>query len=524
MTRFCLSFMPESAAQLVDFLKSRNVADMLELRLDALPVDESLSIDWAYTRRLAGKPLLVTCRHAAEGGKFGGTEVERARIYQRAISANVAFVDIESDYYADLAHLLDWSDSPTRLVLSHHIWQQPAADERPETGGLDPERLQEKLRAMRSVAVAAQGILYKLIVTAGSLHAALITRDLLKLLHSWGAKGIIHAMGEAGELSRIMGALEGNAWTYLAPDGSTGTAPGQLTLHEAREVYYLQKKSATTGLYGLLGYPTHQSKGKFFHNLLAEVLDISPRLLYVNFPTPDAELFWDLWAERLQGFSVTIPHKERIFALLQQKGTLSETALRSGVCNTVLRTDAGFVGYNTDVLALVDCLTPFIEELRRGVLVIGTGATTQSTLTALEMLGINKTFITGRNAERLATLSGRYEATIIPLETLPEKSETVGGIIQTTPVGMVPDVQVMPVKPTIFGVGQIVMDVIYNPRTTLFLAEAERRGCTIVSGEEMFIRQAAHQFQLFTGVGVPIVSAREIWARLTANPALPENA
>ena len=322
---------------------------------------------------------------------------------------------------------------------------------------------------------------------------------------------VIHAMGELGEPSRILGSVRGNAWTYLALDGEAPTASGQITLSEAKNVYFLHEKSMQISVYGLLGYPTRQSRGKYLHNALYKLLPNSNSLLYLNFPTPEAKQFWSDWRESLSGLSITIPHKEAIFNLLDD---ISEEARLSGVCNTAIPINGRWKGFNTDVLALEDILRPHGKDLEYGVLIIGTGATTQSTIAALNRLGVKKIYVIGRNRARVGAITSKFRVKAVTESDFGMLD--IGGIIQTTSVGMTPHVDEMPYGSELFRRGMIVLDVIYNPIRTKFIQTAQYEGCTTITGDEMFIRQAAHQFRLFTGVDVPIEEVRRVWNEIAS--------
>jgi len=72
-------------------------------------------------------------------------------------------------------------------------------------------------------------------------------------------------------------------------------------------------------------------------------------------------------------------------------------------------------------------------------------------------------------------------------------------MINCTPVGMYPDMDVTPFEPEWFDPNCVVFDTIYNPEQTLFIKQAREAGCTTITGIDMFVRQAARQFKLFTG-------------------------
>ncbi|MFY8000343.1 MAG: 3-dehydroquinate synthase [Candidatus Kapaibacteriota bacterium] len=491
--RLCVSVMPQYATDIVPMLQRAGEADIMELRVDMIPMEELELMDWEFIRENAPqKPLLVTCRSRDEGGYFIGADEERLAIYNDAMLAGVEWIDIEHDIADEIIPHLPIG-LRTKVVLSHHIL----------SAGVTYEFLRDKLDEMTSI----YAHVYKLIFTADSPSDALVATNLIEYAKSRFLNVVIHAMGELGEPSRIIGAVRGNAWTYVALDGEAPTASGQIPLSEAKNVYFLQEKSMQTSLYGLLGYPTRQSKGKFLHNALYKLLPNHKSLLYLNFPTPEARQFWEDWRDSLSGLSITIPHKEAIFKLLDD---ISDEARQSGVCNTAVPIDGRWKGFNTDVLALEDCLQPYQNDLQFGALVVGTGATTQSAIAALNRLGVKKIYVIGRNRARVGAITSKFKVKAVTESDFGMLD--IGGIIQTTSAGMAPHVDEMPYGSELFRRGLVVLDVVYNPLRTKFLQTAEYEGCTTIAGDEMFIRQAAHQFRLFTGVDIPIDEVRRVWS------------
>lgn len=495
--QMCVSVMPQYATDIVPMLGRAADADMIELRVDMIPMEELELMDWEFIREHAPKkPLLVTCRSREEGGYFIGSDEERLAMYNDAMLAGVEWLDVEHAIADELLPYLPIG-LPTKIVLSHHII----------TTGATFEELRDKLDDMTDI----YADVYKLIFTADSPSDALVAMNLIEYAKSRFLNVVIHAMGELGEPSRILGSVRGNAWTYLALDGEAPTASGQITLSEAKNVYFLHEKSMQISVYGLLGYPTRQSRGKYLHNALYKLLPNSNSLLYLNFPTPEAKQFWSEWRESLSGLSITIPHKEAIFNLLDD---ISEEARLSGVCNTAIPINGRWKGFNTDVLALEDILRPHGKDLEYGVLIIGTGATTQSTIAALNRLGVKKIYVIGRNRARVGAITSKFRVKAVTESDFGMLD--IGGIIQTTSVGMTPHVDEMPYGSELFRRGMIVLDVIYNPIRTKFIQTAQYEGCTTITGDEMFIRQAAHQFRLFTGVDVPIEEVRRVWNEIAS--------
>ncbi len=490
--QMCVCVMPQYASDIVPMVQRAQGADLVEIRVDMIPGDEIGLIDGEFIRQhVPTTPLSVTCRSRDEGGYFIGEDDERIAIYNDAMLAGIDWVDVEHAIAHEVIPQLPIGLN-TKYILSRHIL----------TAGASFEELRDTLDDMTGIFAH----LYKLVFTADSPSDALVATNLIEYAKSRFLNVVIHAMGEFGEPSRIIGAVRGNAWTYLALDGEAPTASGQITLNEAKNVYFLHEKTPQTALYGLLGYPTRQSKGKYLHNALYKLLPNSNSLMYLNFPATEAKQFWADWRNSLSGVSVTIPHKEAIFRLLDD---ISDEAKQSGVCNTAIPIEGRWKGFNTDVLALEDCLRPHQQELDYGVLLIGTGATTQSAITALNRMGVKRMYVIGRNRARVGAITTKFKVKAVTESDF--EMLDIGGIIQTTSVGMTPHVDEMPYGSELFRRGMVVLDVVYNPIRTKYIQTAEYEGCTTITGDEMFIRQAAHQFRLFTGVELPLEQVREVW-------------
>ncbi len=280
--------------------------------------------------------------------------------------------------------------------------------------------------------------IYKLVFTAQNLNDNLTAYRLIDRARREGVRYVIHAMGREGQLSRILGALKGNEFTYVFPNHQTPTAPGQLSLQVARDIFSLHHKSSTTRLIGLLGYPVEQSSGWKLHNRLwqrqrAQNTEQKGDFIYLNFPARDLDDFWKNWEPLLSGLSITLPHKRDIVSKLD---ALTRSVEKSTVCNTAIKRNGKWWGFNTDFLAMCEILQAHTDLLWEGVFVYGAGATSRSVITALHELGVQQIFLASRDERKGLSLSEELH-----VRYLPEKEWTkqpFRTIIQTTPLGMFP--------------------------------------------------------------------------------------
>ena len=92
-------------------------------------------------------------------------------------------------------------------------------------------------------------------------------------------------------------------------------------------------------------------------------------------------------------------------------------------------------------------------------------------------------------------------------------SVTCDTIINCSSAGMEPNFDETPLHPSFLKPGHLVFDCVYTPENTLLIKEARARGCSVVTGVDMFVRQAALQFHLFTGRQPPMDTMRKIVRR-----------
>ncbi len=486
----CLSLLPETETQAYEWVTQHPDISLFELRLDYLP-----EIDLKQLKERTGKQFIITVRPQDEGGKFSGTEDQRIAVFKQAIDAGMDYIDIELRHKEAILPLLG-DLQKTALILSVH-----SASNKPDV--LEPlfEHLFDEAADV-----------YKFIFTAKALDDVLLALRFIQRAREKGKRYVIHAMGEIGENSRLLGALQGNEWTYAAVQHTHETADGQFTIQNLKHHFYIHEKSASTKLLGLVGYPTRQSKGWRLHNYLIhkKFNGGQNNFLYLNFPTQDVQKFLEQWGEIIHGFSVTIPHKETILPLINKR---SIGVKISGVCNTVVRCSEGWCGYNTDLYALETIIKQHKAQISHGAVVIGTGGTARSAIAALRRLEVYPIMITGRNQEKGAHLAKMFGVDYMNYNEIIGVNASL--IIQTTPVGMIPNINDVPPGIELLKRGRIVLDVIYNPAETRFLKHAKAKGCITISGVEMFVLQAAKQFELFTGIKVSTQEVREIFQRIS---------
>ena len=276
--------------------------------------------------------------------------------------------------------------------------------------------------------------------------------------------------------------------------------------------YFYNEIDSKTEVYGVIGDPIEQSLSPAVHNAAFRHLGLNKVLVPILVPGGELETFFRelLWLE-IKGCSVTIPHKEAIVPLLQQKEGAVD---RTGSCNTVtFDADGRRTGFNTDYRAAMDSLEAAMGGAAGGdeatsvlldkqVLILGAGGVARSIAFGLMRRRAHLT-ITNRHDDRATGLAEELGCRMI---TWSQRATAIADvIINCTPVGMHPNVDDTPLPPAAFPrPGIVLFDTIYHPENTMLLKLARERQATTITGVEMFLRQAALQFKIYTGLDAPL--------------------
>jgi len=260
-------------------------------------------------------------------------------------------------------------------------------------------------------------------------------------------------------------------------------------------------QSETPAFFGVFGDPVSHSLSPVMHNRAFAFSGYNGVYLPFRIKTI-AEAVSAMKTLNMRGASVTLPHKIRIMAHLNHVDALAE---KIGAVNTILNQDGVLTGYNSDAMGAVTALKERISLKNKRVAIIGAGGAARAIgFGILESQGkvivVNRTAKTG---ERLAAdLGGDFS---LPVEIQRVECDV---LINTTPVGMFPDVDATPVPGAFFNEHMTVMDIIYAPLQTRLLKEATAAGCATIQGLPMFIYQGAFQFELWTGMRAPVEEMR----------------
>jgi 3-dehydroquinate dehydratase / shikimate dehydrogenase len=455
-------------------------AKMIELRLDFL----AKAPDFKRLLEKRACPMIATFRRPEDGGRWSGTEDERLTLMRQAIVAGFDYIDIE----VDIADRIPRFGAVKRIISYHNLREVPDRLE------LIYEQMCEEDADIVKIAVTAQQ-------TSDNVRV-------LKLLKNPRKPTVAFCMGDIGTCSRLLGLRMGMPYTYGAFNRERQIAPGILAFQDLQKIYQIEKITPETKVFGVVGDPVSHSFSPLIHN--AAMRRVGLNAIYLPFRVPRGDLgpfvttFRDF---QVQGYSVTIPHKEAAAKLALEKDAAVETM---AAANTLLTTAAGFKAVNTDAQAALDSLRANLpigadnrisELAHRFVLIMGAGGVARAIAHGLKREG-TPVLITNRTEERGQKLAAEIGCRFV--DWAARHNTICDTLINCTSVGMHPNLDESPIHNSFLKPGLFVFDTIYTPETTMLIREARSRGCHVLTGVDMFVRQAGLQFKLFTGEDPPL--------------------
>ena len=461
---------------------SRRGARMIEVRLDFLTKAPD------FKRLLAAKPceLVATVRRQQDGGRWTGEEAERTILLRQAIVAGFDWVDLETDIADEIRRF----GKVKRIVSYHNLREVPH----------DLEKIYEKMCKQDPDVV-------KIAVSAQQPADNLRVLDLLK---SPSRPTVAFCLGDMGFPSRILAARYGAPFAYAAFNKERTIALGIPSFEEMKDVYHYHLLNSDTQIFGVIGNPVAHSLSPVIHNAALQQLDINGVYLPFRVPRSGLQSFLEKFDRfPVQGYSVTIPHKEAALRLAKEK---DPSASRVGAANTLVQRADGFSASNTDYQAARDSLLAHLELIAKEgetgqsmpfpnlqgwkVLQLGAGGVGRAVAHMLRDEGA-QVVIANRTHEKAEDLADDVGCKAATWET--RHNIQCELLVNCTSVGMHPNVDECPVHPSYLHPDMMVFDTIYNPESTMLIKEAKAHGCTVLTGVDMFVRQAQMQFLLFTG-------------------------
>ena len=460
----------ESMARDNPFLEFR--LDYLKQPLAALPKIHRFLETHQYVTAIG------TCRRAENGGRFKGSLASQLEVLTKAHAAGCQIVDLEiQSALKAKREAIARLRSRAGLIVSFHDFRA--------TRNLD-ETLEKMLKVPADF--------YKVVSTATTLSDNVTMMTFLQTQSDQHAL-IGLCMGEQGIISRVLSVRAGSVFTFGAVSADLKTAPGQISAGDLRSIYRIDQVDAATRVYGVAGDPIEHSLSPIIMNTALRRENVNGVYLPLHAKTLK-DLMRCVREIPLHGLSVTMPYKQSILAHLDN--TDAHTT-KIGACNTVVRgQDGKLYGFNTDAAGVVRPLEQRLSIEHAKVLVLGAGGAARAAVFGLKERGA-EIWILNRTSVKAQKLARQAKARTIKRADLRKIAFDV--IINATPVGM-GNTRDCPLKDEEIQ-ARVVFDMVYDPVETHLLQVARAKGIAIIPGVEMFVQQAARQFEIWTGKPAP---------------------
>lgn len=255
--------------------------------------------------------------------------------------------------------------------------------------------------------------------------------------------------------------------------------------------------------YAVIGDPIQHSMSPVMHNDLFQFYGLDAEMKKIHIRKEQFESGINKLREmNISGFNVTVPHKQAIIPFLDELDPLSKAI---GAVNTVVCEDGNWIGYNTDGEGyLKGLLKQFPDVKQTRTLIIGSGGAARGIYFTLAHYGVQQIDICNRTLSKAEALKEAcpypVKTTIMETTQVEKKLGEYGLVIQTTSIGMSPNIDASPIQMSNLMDGTFVSDIIYNPLETKILMDAKAKGAIIQNGIDMFIYQGALAFEKWQGI------------------------
>jgi 3-dehydroquinate dehydratase/shikimate dehydrogenase len=480
LPRLCLALSGDTAEDMLGTAESMARENpLLEFRLDylkqplaALPKLHRFLETHQYVTAIG------TCRRIDNGGKFKGSLASQLDVLTKAHAAGCQIVDLElQSALKSKPEAIARLRSRAGLILSFHDFRA--------TRNLD-ETLEKMLKIPADF--------YKVVTTATTLSDNVA---MMKFLQKQSGKHALIGlcMGEQGIISRVLNVRAGSAFTFGAVSADLKTAPGQVTTRDLRSIYRIDQVDTATRVYGVAGDPIEHSLSPVIMNTALRRENVNGVYLPLHAKALK-DLIHCVREIPLHGLSITMPYKQAILPYLDN--TDAHTS-KIGACNTVVRGQEGkLYGFNTDVAGVVRPLEQRLSIENAKVLVLGAGGAARAAVFGLKERGA-EVWILNRTSAKAQKLARQAKAHSIKRADLRKIAFDV--IINATPIGM-GNTSDCPLKDQEIQ-ARVVFDMVYDPVETHLLQVARAKGIAVIPGVEMFVQQAARQFEIWTGKPAP---------------------
>ena len=519
-TKICIPITADTVEEALGELKKAEAKNgIAELRLDFIKDIDEGNVEELLKNK--AKEVIVTCRPKSEGGNFEGSEEERILMLKKAVELNVEYVDVEFKTNKELINDLNnktkeiedtrksrfpvsrWDFRGTQKseifgvlkTTGFHEFEKQKFFKQSKIivsyHNFDETPLLEELENIYDEIKKLNPDLVKIATFANSLN------DNFKIFRLLRGKNdlIGFCMGIKGQISRVLAPKFNSLATFASLGRGKESASGQISIDEVRDEYNIGCIDQDTRVLGVIGEFAENSKSRHMHNKMFKERGVNFVYHPLKLEKNELEEFMNNFRKfDFAGAAVTVPHKVGIMKYLDD---VDETAKNIGAVNTIVNNNGRLIGYNTDYFGAIEALKEKTQLSNKKVLVIGAGGAARAVVYGLKKEDAEITII-NRTAKKAQKLAEEFKIKADKLENVKGLIEDNEIVINTTSVGMKPNLGMSIIPEEYLAKGKIIMDIVYTPIRTKLIESAEKSSCITITGERMLVYQAMRQYELWT--------------------------
>ena len=273
-----------------------------------------------------------------------------------------------------------------------------------------------------------------------------------------------------------------------------------------------------TATCGLIGNPVEHTVSPTIHNTLASDLGIS--MVYVTFHVEKGQLeaaVKGAYGLNIRGCNVTVPYKSDVIEYLAD---IDDLARKIGAVNTLVRTEGGYKGYNTDITGLFRAMKSDNVSLENEkVVILGAGGVGRAVAFMCAVNGADRIYLLNRTVEKAKQVAdevnlavGKERVIPMPMSDYEQLSENGYIVIQSTSVGLFPNVDDVVIDDdSFYKKVKAGYDLIYRPWETRFMKLVKKNGGVAYNGLKMLLYQGIDAFELWNDCNVPEENALKVY-------------
>ena len=275
--------------------------------------------------------------------------------------------------------------------------------------------------------------------------------------------------------------------------------------------------NGTTRVCGLIGNPVGHSISPVIHNSLAQLMDMN--MVYTTFKVEKGDVVTAVngaYALNILGLNVTVPHKQ---AVMESLVDIDPLAKAIGAVNTLVRTDKGYKGYNTDILGLErELIDEGVVLLGSRCVILGAGGAARAIAFLCAKSGAKEIYMLNRTNDIAKAVNDYFGKECIKPMLISEYDKLEADdyvVIQTTSVGLYPNVDDVVIDDEAFYKKvKVGVDIIYNPSETRFMKMCKNAGKPACNGLKMLLYQGVAAYELWNDVSVTKEQADKVYNKM----------